>query len=79
MWQGALVRKSPSVLAISPTPCAIQLYRITVFTNIAGNAPLDESDYIFLPDNHIKTYKSGNLTLGNVLVGMRMPRTKPRG
>lgn len=69
MWQGALVRKkTPSVLAVSPTPCALQLYRITLFTGSTGGAALGESDYMSLQNNHIKTRKSGNLTLG-IMVG----------
>lgn len=69
MWQGALVRKkrkTPSVLAVSPTLCALQLYRITLFTSSAGSAALGNSDYVSLQNNHIKTHKSGNLTLGGL-------------
>lgn len=62
-------KKTPSVLAVSPTLCALQLYRITLFTSSAGSAALGESDYISLQNNHIKTHKSGNLTLGIVLGG----------
>lgn len=71
MWQGALVRKrkTPSVLAVSPAPCALQLYRITLFTRspggglgFGGGAALGESGSVSLQNNHIKTHKSGNLT-----------------
>lgn len=78
MWQGALVRKNkkqnkketPSVLAVSPTLCALQLYRITLFTSSTGSAALRESDDVSLQNNHIKTQKSGNLTSGLVLGGV---------
>lgn len=56
MWQGAQVRKkTPSVLAVSPTLCALQLYRITIFTNRAGSAAQGESDIVSLQNNHIRT------------------------
>lgn len=82
MWQGALVRKqiklnnkakkkkTPSVLAVSPTLCALQLYRITLFTSSTGSPALCESGYRSLQNNHIKTHISGNLTLGLVLGGV---------
>lgn len=69
VWQGVLVRekktnkkKTPSVLAVSPTLCALQLYRITLFTSRAGSAAVGESDRVSLQNNHMKTHKSGNLT-----------------
>lgn len=83
MWQGALVRKqiklnykakktqkTPSVLAVSPTLCALQLYRITLFTGSTGSTALCESGYMSLQNNHIKTHISGNLTLGLVSGGV---------
>lgn len=70
MWQGALCqKKTSSVLAVSPTPYALQLYRITLFTSSAGSTALDESNYTSLQNNHIKTHKSGNLTSGVVSGG----------
>lgn len=55
-------KNPPGVLAVSPTLCALQLYRITLFTSSAGSAALGESDYVSLQNNHIKTHQSGNLT-----------------
>ncbi len=70
VWQGVLVRKkTPSVLAVSPTLCALQLYRITLYTSSAGSAAVGESNYVSLQNNHMKTHKSGNLILGIVLGG----------
>ena len=93
MWQGALVRKrkTPSVLAVSPAPCALQLYRITLFTWSPGEeeggggggemgAALGESSYVSLQNNHIKTHKSGNLTSVSGVCGGEggMSETEPR-
>lgn len=56
-------QKFPSVLAVSPTLCALQLYRITLFTSSTGSAAPREGGHISLQKNHIETHKSGNLTL----------------
>lgn len=63
-------KQTPSVLAVSPTLCALQLYRITLFTSSTGSTALCESGYISLQNNHIKTHISGNLTLVLVLGGV---------
>lgn len=62
-------KKTPSVLAVSPTLSTLQLYRITIFTSIIGSAALSESGYISLQNYHVQTHKPGNLTFGIQLGG----------